>query len=155
MDCFYQPNLGRLLVIYGGNGTGKTHTAKQARRWFAAVQSGVAPVVRDGAVTTRSYLYANWPETVDGFKRDQWAIVDRLMTEHLVILDDIGAEHDPSKLGAEKLYLILNRRERRYTVITTNIPPAEWEARFERRIASRLFRNAVHVDLSDVPDYNV
>jgi hypothetical protein len=54
----------------------------------------------------------------------------------------------------EKLYLILERRVAKWTVITTNVPPESWESKFERRIASRFLRNARHVSLADVPDYN-
>lgn len=28
------------------------------------------------------------------------------------------------------------------------------EAKFDRRVASRFFRNSTHVDLSDVPDFS-
>lgn len=98
-------------------------------------------------------IYANWPDVVDGFKEGAWGIVDDLIESTVTIIDDIGAEHDPSRIGVEKLYRILTPRELKWNVFTTNSPPEEWEEKFERRIASRFFRNADHVDLSNVPDF--
>jgi DNA replication protein DnaC len=72
----------------------------------------------------------------------------------MAIIDDIGAEHDPSGYGREQLYLILSRREFRWNIITTNLNPSGWHERIERRIASRLYRNADHLDMSNVPDFS-
>ena len=94
----------------------------------------------------------NWPRRVDEMKAGDWS-VDGLEEADLLILDDVGAEHDPSKVGLEKLYLILERREWRWTIVTTNEAPQFWEEKFERRIADRLMRNCEHVDLSDLPSY--
>jgi DNA replication protein DnaC len=99
-------------------------------------------------------LFVHWPSAVDGIKSDQWLVFEDCCVEYFVILDDIGAEHDPSGIGLEKLYLILNRRENMRTLITTNYSPEAWKGKFEKRIASRLFRNATHIDLSKVPDYS-
>lgn len=150
---------GYLLVIYGGNGCGKSHAARAIKRWFSGIRMSLGPMPctnEEGEADCKipDVIYRNWPSVVSGFKRDQWLVCDHLIGEYLTIIDDIGAEHDPSGIGLEKLYLILNRRERKYTLITTNYPPSEWEAKFERRIASRLFRNAVHVSLDNVPDFN-
>lgn len=98
--------------------------------------------------------YAHWPSIVDGFHKQNFGSVEDLREAEMLILDDIGAEHDPSGFGREQLYLILSRREFRWNIITTNLPPSEWDNRLERRIASRLFRNAEHLDLCEVPDYS-
>lgn len=153
------PNKGYLLVIYGGNGSGKSHASRKIKLWFSGIRMSLGPMPctnEEGESDCKipDVIYRNWPSVVSGFKRDQWLICDHLIGEYLTIIDDIGAEHDPSGIGLEKLYLILNRREHKYTLITTNYPPSEWESKFERRIASRLFRNSVHIDLSQVPDFN-
>lgn len=99
--------------------------------------------------------YAHWPSVIDEFQKTQdIAVIEELNICSVAIIDDIGAEHDPSGFGREQLYLILSRREFRWNVISTNFPPEEWHNKFERRIASRLFRNAEHIDLSDVPDFS-
>ena len=38
-------------------------------------------------------------------------------------------------------------------MITTNIPVGEWGVKFDARIADRLFRNSVIVDLFGLPSY--
>lgn len=151
------PRQGYRLIIHGPNGSGKTHTAKAIHRWAQAVKMKIPldPIHNDEGDTyqlsTVQYLF--WPRVVDGFKRGEWTIVDEAVQQSLVIIDDIGAEHDPSGIGREKLYYILERREQRYTVLTTNVPNIEWEVKFEKRIASRFLRNCVTVDLTTVPDF--
>lgn len=157
-DIFHSRNRGRLVILYGPNGCGKTHAAKSLRTWFNAVRLKIGPVAVQTDEGSEAQIadcaYRMWPAVVDGFKRDQWEITQILSNEYLTILDDVGAEHDPSRIGIEKLYLILSRREQKHTLITTNVPPQHWETKFEKRIASRLFRNSTHINLSEVPDYN-
>ena len=152
---------GRMLILYGPNGCGKTHAARALHRWFNAVRMlvGAFQIVEDpdrggSEAVIASSIYRNWPLVIDGFKRDEWLVVESLADEYLTVIDDIGAEHDPSRVGIEKLYTILNRRENKFTIITTNVPPEGWSQKFEQRIASRFFRNSTHIDLSQVPDFN-
>ena len=71
----------------------------------------------------------------------------------LLVLDDIGAENDPWKIAADRLCQILSRRERKFTVLTTNIKPADWPVKFDGRINDRLLRNSCIVDLTGVPSF--
>lgn len=157
LAVYQHPGTGRLLVLYGPNGCGKTHAARRVYHWFNRVRMQLGSLLYLGGeepqVKFVEAVFCNWAEVVDGIKLEQWLIFDRLMHECLVILDDIGAEHDPSGIGREKLYTILNRRETRPTLVTTNVAPGDWPRKFENRIASRLFRNSVHVDLTQVPDF--
>ncbi len=157
-DIYHRQNQGRTLVIYGPNGCGKTMAARGLKAWFDVIRYNLkcVPIETEDGMDMRvpNCVYRMWPAVVKGFKQEQFLIVDYLMTEFLAIIDDIGAEHDPSRFGAEELYLILSRREDKFTIITTNISPAEWEQKFERRIASRLLRNSTIIDLSEVPDFN-
>jgi DNA replication protein DnaC len=152
------PVRGRTCVLYGLNGVGKTHTMRCVRDWVNHTAQLMPMVVRadlDDAIGLASARYAHWPGVVDEFqKRQEIGIVDDLMHCNIALIDDIGAEHDPSGFGREQLYLILSRREFKWNFISTNFPPAEWHQKFDRRIASRLFRNAEHIDLSDVPDFS-
>ncbi len=158
---FMNPKLtGRVLILHGPNGCGKTMISKKINRIFRNNRMKIGPYHCEGdsenepSTKIVESRFIHWPTAIDGIKQEQWMIFEQAITEYLVILDDIGAEHDPSGIGLEKLYLILNRRERMHTILTTNFPPEMWEAKFERRIASRLFRNTTHIDLSDVPDFN-
>lgn len=150
------PALGFRMVIYGPNGVGKTHVAKAIARW-ASMTAMNLPLVRaeeDIGARVADVRYENWPAFCDHLKSGHWDSVDPLFSVSLLVLDDIGAEHDPSKVGAEKLYLILEKRIRRWTILTTNIAPPDWDIRLERRIASRLLRNCIHVNMEGVPDYH-
>lgn len=154
--CEYSknPNRGRTLVIIGENGCGKTHIARCVAYWARSLAIQLPLVSTETGHGLATVEFVNWAEIVDNMKRGEWDRTDDLRDATLTILDDIGAEHDPSKVGAEKFYVLLNRREFKWNLITTNVNPANWEERFERRIASRLNRNAEHLDMTQVPDYS-
>jgi DNA replication protein DnaC len=147
------PNRGTRLVLFGNNGNGKSKTLRSIKRWIKDRAIDLPLVMHDDNASLCNCLLVNWAEQVNYFKAGNWEIDDMLETD-LLMIDDIGAEHDPTKFGLEKLYLILERREFRWTIITTNLSPDAWEHRFERRIADRLFRNFEHVDLSELPSYS-
>lgn len=154
-DYAKSPSIGRTVVIFGANGAGKSHTSKAVFRWAKAIAQKL-PIVKNGEneFGPPAPMFAHWPKIVDKFKEGEWAIIDDFMETALLVLDDIGAVHDPSTVGAEKLYILLSHREKRWNIVTTNVAPGEWPEKFERHIASRLFRNAQHIDLSQVPDYS-
>lgn len=157
---FLKRERGGCLVIYGVNGCGKTTIARAVERIFEETRMHIGPVLRENPETGEQDCmipnceFVHWPRAVKGIHNEQWLVFDYASSEYLTILDDIGAEHDPSGFGLEQLYQILNRREFRHTLITTNYGPDKWDAKFERRIASRLMRNTTLIDLSQVPDYN-
>ena len=152
------PARGHRLIIFGENGSGKSHCARAIYHWATSSVAIDLPRVinQDGQVAVPDCAFYSWPGVVDGFKLavPEWYVVDEMFNPSLLIVDDLGAEHDPSRVGIEKLYRVLEHRAQKWMVITTNLPPTAWEERFERRVASRLFRNAVHVDLSLVPDFS-
>jgi DNA replication protein DnaC len=150
-----QPKRGHRMIIYGENGSGKSHAAKSIFKWAGRVAMNLPMVHGDsGELKLADALFFNWPMVVDGFKTGQWYVIEEMFPCSLLVLDDLGAEHDPSKIGVEKLYQIMEQRINKWTVITTNIPPESWEEKFERRIASRFLRNARHISLVNVPDFN-
>lgn len=148
------PKAGKRYVVFGNNGVGKSKSAKAIYRFMRDRALDLPLVDADYGLRTCDCLLVNWAETVDNFKAGDWSI-DHLIEATVLVLDDIGAEHDPSKVGVEKLYLILERREHKWTWITTNIIGDAWEERFERRISDRLNRNSFLVDLTKVPSYSI
>lgn len=150
----HSPALGRRIVVYGGSGNGKTHVGKKIVRWANLVATNL-PVVSTGHGTqmkTPDAIFCHWPTVVDNFKSGDWDLED-FFNCSLLVIDDPGAEHDPSEVGRSKLYRLLEHRERKWTYISTNFGPDKWKQKFEFRIADRLFRNATHVDMSDCPSY--
>jgi DNA replication protein DnaC len=148
-----QPHRPKRLLLYGNNGNGKSRALRAIKRWIAD-RALELPLFHDEEnMRTCECALINWAEQVDRFKAGDWYI-EHLIEADMLLLDDLGAEHDPSKAGVEKLYLLLERRERKWTVVTTNVLPEAWEQKFERRIADRLFRNFEHVDLSNLPSFS-
>lgn len=149
------PQAGRLLVLAGNNGTGKTHCAKAVRRWVNKVGHGKQWVPKPDVIAHLYCIFWSWPELLDSLKEGQWELVEDCIEAPCLIIDELGGGHDPSQVGVDKLCQILSKREKKWTLITTNIVPQAWEEKFDRRIASRFFRNSTLVDLTNVPDYNL
>ena len=57
-----------------------------------------------------SQTFAFWPEIVTELRRKDESSMQDLMECDLVIIDDIGADDDPWKQGADGLCKILTRR---------------------------------------------
>ena len=152
-DVWESPGHGRLLVLYGDNGTGKTHCAKAVHRWIGHVGHTKQWVEQTGVISSLKSLMWFWPEFLDALKNGQWDITADCLATPVLILDEVGGDHDPSKVGADKLCQILSRRENRWTLLTTNVKPEAWAERFDERIASRLARNSRIVNLEGVPDF--
>lgn len=149
------PGVGSTMVIYGPNGCGKTHCAKKLKAWIAHVGPSRQTVPKKNHESFLQARYWYWPALLDVFKEGGWDALDDMMETSVLILDDIGAAHDPSRVGVDKLGQLLTRRERMWNLITTNIAPENWETVFDRRVASRLARNSEIIDLSSVPDFSL
>lgn len=147
------PGVGRRMLIYGDAGCGKTHTARAVHRWARKSSPALPLIAVEEHLERPSSTFLHWPTIVDGFKSGEWLIVEEAIESSLLVVDDIGAEHDPSRIGIEKLYRILEARASRWTLLTSNVGPDNWETKFERRIASRFLRNCDLVDLSEVMDW--
>jgi DNA replication protein DnaC len=146
---------GRLLVLYGENGTGKTHCAKAVYSWARTCRLQYVETPGQVDLLSAHSEFWAWPELLDAFKNGNWDIVRELNECALLILDELGGGHDPSGVGTDKLCQVLSRRENKWTIVTTNSIPESWEEKFDRRVASRFFRNSIIVDLTGVPDFSL
>lgn len=152
-DLYREPMNGRLLLLFGENGTAKTHCARAVHKWVFHVARSKEFMERKNHISHIESLYWRWPELLDKLKGGGWDLIDDTLNVPCLILDELGGGHDPSRVGVDKLCQILSRRENRFTLITTNVLAEAWDKVFDRRVTSRLFRNSVHVDLTDVPDF--
>jgi DNA replication protein DnaC len=144
-----------LLVIVGDYGSGKTHTAKAIFRFCLSAAMSAFDTKKWGEHRFPNSTFISWPEAANAFNEKHFGIMDEAMENDLVILDDVGAENDPWKICSDRLCQVLSRREKRFTVVTTNVSPINWEERFDGRINDRLLRNSVVVDISKVPSYSL
>ena len=153
---FYRCEHNRsLLVLVGESGCGKTHVAVGIHKWalsaaFRAFEDGRG---RTWARRVPSLTFARWPEAAQEIRERNLSSIPDLCDEDLLLLDDVGAEHDPFKDVASTLCQVLSRREEKFTVITSNVPPETWPQRFDTRITDRLLRNSEVVNLFGLPTY--
>ena len=101
-----------------------------------------------------SAIFLQWPELAVEFAAKNFSAVQDANSSDLLVLDDIGADNDPWSVARDMLCQILSRRERKFTVVTTNIQMQDWAEKFDVRINDRLMRNSIIVDLSNVPSYS-
>lgn len=142
-----------LVVLAGNPGCGKTLLLKRMAKWAREASFSMSEHVwkfKRGPLTS---LRVSWPEACDGFKEGEYGIVRDLMETDFALIDDIGAEHDPSRNGVDKLCQIFSRRENKWTLVTTNIEPAAWGQKFDARIEDRLLRRSTIVDMFNVPSF--
>lgn len=144
-----------MLVMAGTNGTGKTHLAKAVRDYIRAVGCGKQFIIAPDKIGYLDCVFWHWPALLDTLKNGGWDVVDDMFETMVLIIDELGGGHDPSQVGTDKLCQVLSRREKKWTLVTTNVLPMNWQQAFDLRIASRLHRNSILMDLTDVPDYSL
>jgi DNA replication protein DnaC len=132
------------LVLWGGNGSGKTHLSVAILR----------ERVRHGFTDD---LFVSAPDLLlkirEGFDHDYSETTQLKMYQKtsILVLDDLGAEK-ATDWAVSTISLIIDKRYRDVlpTVITTNLDPTQLEDQLGGRISSRLasMKN-VHVNLPD------
>jgi DNA replication protein DnaC len=140
-----------LLVIDGEPGNGKSHCAKAAFRWLLQVSFAAWEARKYPRVPLVSFFH--WPTITDAIREKEFGAVQEAFEADALVLDDVGADDDPWKQSADKLCQILSRREKKFTLLTTNIGEHEWTEKFDARIVDRLMRNSVIVNLAGAPSY--
>lgn len=142
-----------LFVISGPTGVGKTHVCDGLYRWATHVRLHLPARGAWPAHELPSITWVPWPKAVNLINETRTEFLQDVERSSLLVLDDIGAENDPWKKGADRLCQILSHREREFTIVTTNIEPYLWSEKYDVRIADRLVRNSVIVNLEGVPSY--
>lgn len=138
------------LTLFGRSGCGKSLLCKH-----------VARALRDR--TARRYMLRNWGALTGDVLGGNYALLSYAKEVPILILDDVGADFSATEkqrtLRAGMLYDILEARRSRWTMLTSNLSPAQLAEAYDPRCVSRLGRkNAkgelnVLVDLSEAEDY--
>lgn len=154
-----RPRRSRWLVIGGNTGSGKTHVSKRILRRFRdcrmwAWEQGYWGGSIPSAAFWRWQKLAELDETEWQGALEEITGDDRMRGADLLVLDDLGSETDAFKSGRPqaRLQTVLDVMERRWLLVTTNVPRKDWAGRWDKRVASRL-ESAASVSLFHVPDY--
>jgi len=114
------------LTLAGTCGVGKTHLAKAVAKTHQNISKKPGKFVR-------------WIDALNYMREGHHSYAAELSREHLLVIDDIGAEHG-SDYGTQKLLEVLDKRLGKWTFITSNLTMERF-AEIDRRIASRLVRD--------------
>lgn len=135
------------VVFTGKSGAGKSHLA-MAIAWDVIEKSGYQ----------KNVLFVNYRELLeqlrfamndkDAARQIQGALMAELKTADLVIIDDIGAElggnkaTDSTRYNNDTLTGLLEARQNKATIITTNLTSEELRKAYGERILSRIQQNS-------------
>jgi DNA replication protein DnaC len=143
------------LCIIGNSGTGKTHIAKGICQWFKLHAAGEPFVVGENVIGRTDYRYRTWSRIMAKLYNGEYDGISDILSETLLVIDDFGAAHDPSKYGVSKLLEIMNRREGKWTVFTSNMTMEQIADTMDTRIASRFIRDGSKVIEMNCKDHNL
>lgn len=134
------------IVLSGDSGCGKTLLAKSLYD-FVLEQHGN---FYKHWLKFPSFQWIDWVDWCQKYQNNKGGYdFDDMCNDDILFLDDIGAEADRYKSGESTALLcqLLGKREKKYNVITTNIPRHQWAEKFDKRVADRLKRNkALYLD---------
>ena len=136
---------GHLFSLLGPSGVGKTMlcncvwSALRVNGW--GVSEAVKETISSGHLTKFDCRKFDWRKVSDKFKQGEWGIVEAMEETPFLILDDIGADHDPNKIAASKLDRVLRSRLGKWTMLTSNLFLNDINQKLDARIASFIIRD--------------
>lgn len=133
LNDIWEQRRAHWLSFCGSSGTGKTFLAKMIQ---AELPAGLHyhSSLKDGVA------FYCWPDVLTKLRNKAYYIEEDFRDATFAVLDDIGADRDPTGFAADSLYRMLNGREQKWTVITSNLT-MEKLAEVDTRIVSRLVRH--------------
>lgn len=123
-------------LLIGSPGTGKSHIARAIGS--AAVMAGLRVVYREAHVFFEDLAQA----TALG-NRKKW--IGQISDADLLIIDDLALRKLPASAGEELLEIVMNRYEKRSTLITSNRILEDWgKVMGDQTIASAILDRLLH-----------
>lgn len=133
-------------VLTGNAGAGKSHLAMS-----------IAQAVNDHSKPYKSVLFLSIDEWLLWIRstysdsnlstEDEKSILDKTANNDLLVLDDLGAEtgfigtkKTASDFTQRMLYGLMNRRQDKSTIITTNLNSVQIANMYDQKVISRLYR---------------
>lgn len=143
------------LTICGRSGIGKTHLAKAINRQFMEQNRFELKFNKEkNKIEGNTSAFIDWRKFCADIRAGDHECIEWLCDEWFVTLDDVGSERDPTGFIASSLDRILNSRQRKWTLITTNLLLSE-VAQIDPRMSSRMLRNSGVVIECDATDYSL
>lgn len=145
---------GRVIVLSGPFGCGKTRSLRAARGYVRDMRMQVWPSVwKTETGGPPQFHSVNWADFIRELtEKDNPEAREDMMDSDIVFWDDIGSEEDrfrsgsPSRILGDCLGWVHDRKK--FAFITTNIAPSGWRERWDGRVEDRLLRSrAIVVDL--------
>ncbi|MDK7802271.1 ATP-binding protein [Aerococcus mictus] len=135
-------------ILTGNAGTGKSHLAM-----------AILKTVNVKSDPPRQCLFVSWDKVVrdirtgyfskDGSGLDEGATIKLLSDVDLLVIDDLGAElgliatsKGATDYVARVLYAVLNARQSKSTIFTTNLSSVDIDKNYDAKIASRIRRRS-------------
>lgn len=143
------------LTLSGQSGIGKTHLSKAVLQQFLDQNRFERfPDYEHNRIVGNTEWYCDWRKFADDIRSGSYErLVEDACDEWFVIIDDFGAERDPSGFVAAAADRILNGRRDKWTLITTNLSLKDIGERMDVRIASRLIRDRNEFVEVEAQDY--
>jgi DNA replication protein DnaC len=161
----------RWLVLVGESGCGKTYLAERIVAWLKIYGRGVYTrererLKRNGVSSFWLYAQAGpfmcrWSRLLGQLRSGEYHRLDVAAEDWFKAIDDLGtdalgADGEATQFAVSKMGDLLDRRLRKWTVITTNFSRKQIAEKFDVRIASRLMRHgSVIVDATGLRDYGL
>ncbi len=141
------------LSFIGTSGAGKTYLARRIWNWYQNERSLFRASIVEGEIAYPG-SFNSWPKIAGELLSNQnyWKL-EEMQRDKLIVLDEIGADRDPSGHVRDCLARVLSGRVGKWTVITSNKSLGDIQRDIDTRISSRMIRDGNVVVDVDVLDY--
>lgn len=149
-DLCYKYESPRWLTLVGKSGTGKTHMARGIWKTWSRKAMWYE---HNGCNLVREGQYHRYAKMVNDMRAGGYGIFQSCADCDFLTLDDVGTEY-ASEFSQRQLTGMLDQRERKWTVLTSNLTLDDI-AKIDTRIVDRMMRGNNEVIEVDTLSYSL